>query len=187
MAGFIYRCPSTGLNAQAWTADEPPKDATFERAHHLVKIPGLGRSWSRRQSHCRQYVTSAKAEPPPPGGCARRGQTRNETWQKGNQTGPAVLLTRTSNADVGRASMRPLADSAFALGCCIAVGLAGPAPAMAQQSLAQQSFLYPPEVRVRPVVMVLDPRLERHYWDPRYCDFDRAAPDRWRWQDGARR
>ncbi len=80
----------------------------------------------------------------------------------------------------------------FALGSCIAAALAGPAPAMAQQSLAQQSlaqqsFLYPPEVRVRPVVMVLDPRLERHYWDPRYCDFDRAASDRLRWQDGARR
>jgi hypothetical protein len=87
--------------------------------------------------------------------------------------------------------MRTL-TAVFALGCCIAAALAGPAPAMAQQSLAQQSlaqqsFLYPPEVRVRPVVMVLDPRLERRYWDPRYCDFDRAAPDRWRWQDGARR
>jgi hypothetical protein len=87
--------------------------------------------------------------------------------------------------------MRTL-TAVFALGSCIAAALAGPAPAMAQQSLAQQSlaqqsFLYPPEVRVRPVVMVLDPRLERHYWDPRYCDFDRAASDRWRWQDGARR
>jgi hypothetical protein len=92
--------------------------------------------------------------------------------------------------------MRTL-TAVFALGSCIAAALAGPAPAMAQQSLAhqslaqqslaQQSFLYPPEVRVRPVVMVLDPRLERHYWDPRYCDFDRAASDRLRWQDGARR
>ena len=114
-------------------------------------------------------------------------------------------------------SMRALADSAFALGFCIAVGLAGLAPAVAQQTLAQQtlaqqplaqqplaqqplaqqplaqqplaqdSYLYPPEVRVRPVVMVLDPRLERRYWDPRYCDFDRAASYQWRWQDGARR
>jgi hypothetical protein len=93
--------------------------------------------------------------------------------------------------------MRALADSAFALGCCIAVGLAGLAPAvaqqtwpqqsLAQQSLAQYSYLYPPEVRARPVVMVLDSRLERRYWDPRYCDFDRAASDRWRWQDGTRR
>ena len=92
--------------------------------------------------------------------------------------------------------MRTLTVSVFALGCCIAVGLAGLAPALAQQSLAQNlaqqslaqhSYLYPPEVRVRPVVMVLDPRLERRYWDPRYCDFDRAASARWRWQDGARR
>ncbi len=93
--------------------------------------------------------------------------------------------------------MRTLTVSVFAHGCCIAVGLGGLAPALAQeslaqeslaqQSLAQRSYLYPPEVRARPVVMVLDPRLERRYWDPRYCDFDRAASGRWRWQDGARR
>jgi hypothetical protein len=83
--------------------------------------------------------------------------------------------------------MRTLTVSVFALGCCIAAGLAGLAPALAQQSLAQHSYLYPPEIRVRPVVMVLDPRLERRYWDPRCCDFDRAASARWRWQDGARR
>jgi hypothetical protein len=46
--------------------------------------------------------------------------------------------------------------------------------------MAQQSYLYPPEVRARPVVVVLDQRLERRYWDPRYCDIYRAAPDRWR-------
>jgi hypothetical protein len=85
-------------------------------------------------------------------------------------------------------SMRPLTVPVFALGCCIAAALGGPVPAMAQQSfMAQHSFLYPPEVRARPVVMVLDPRLERRYWDPRYCDFDRAASDRWRWRDGERR
>lgn len=78
--------------------------------------------------------------------------------------------------------MRPLTNSAFALGCCIAAVPVGLAPAT-----AQQSYLYPPEVSARPVVMVLDPRLERRYWDPRYCDFDRAASGRWRWQDGGRR
>ena len=31
MAVFIYRCPSTGLNVQGWTADAPTQDdATFE-------------------------------------------------------------------------------------------------------------------------------------------------------------
>jgi hypothetical protein len=76
--------------------------------------------------------------------------------------------------------MRPLTNSAFALGCCIAAGLA--------PATAQESCLYPPEVRARPVVMVLDPRLERRYWDPRYCDFYRATPGRsYCWQDGARR
>ncbi len=47
--------------------------------------------------------------------------------------------------------------------------------------MAEQSYLYPPEVRVRSVVAVLDPYLQRHYWDPRYCDFyGAAAPRRWR-------
>jgi hypothetical protein len=58
---------------------------------------------------------------------------------------------------------------------------------LAQQPLAQHSYLYPPEVSARPAVMVLDPRLERRYWDPRYCDFDRVASGRWRLQDRARR
>jgi hypothetical protein len=31
MAVFIYRCPSTGLNVQGWTADLPAQDEeTFE-------------------------------------------------------------------------------------------------------------------------------------------------------------
>ena len=73
--------------------------------------------------------------------------------------------------------MKNRAELFIALGCGIAAILGGLAPAMAQQSYAQQSYLYPPEVRIRPVVVVPDPSLQRHYWDPRYCDFYRGAPD----------
>ncbi len=59
---------------------------------------------------------------------------------------------------------------AFAARSCLAVGLAGLSPAM-----AGQSYLYPPEVRIRPVVLAPDPSLQRHYWDPRDDDFCRAA------------
>jgi hypothetical protein len=85
--------------------------------------------------------------------------------------------------DVEKHRMRNRTESVFALGCGIAAILGGLAPAVAQQSLtqqplAQQSYLYPPEVRIRPVVLVPDPFLQRRYWDPRYCDFYRGAPDR---------
>ena len=76
--------------------------------------------------------------------------------------------------------MQNPAELLVALGFGIAAMLGGLAPALAQQSYAQQSYLYPPEVRSRPVVVVADPAFQRHYWDPRYCDFYRPAPDRWR-------
>jgi hypothetical protein len=37
MAVFIYRCPSTGLNVQGWTADAPVQDdETFEPVNCAV-------------------------------------------------------------------------------------------------------------------------------------------------------
>ena len=37
MAVFIYRCPSTGLNVQGWTADAPAQvDETFEPVNCTV-------------------------------------------------------------------------------------------------------------------------------------------------------
>jgi hypothetical protein len=75
--------------------------------------------------------------------------------------------------------MQVLAKAVYALGCGAALGLGtvlGTAPAR-----AQQSYFYPPEVRARPVVAVLDPYLQRHYWDPRYCDvYGMPPPRRWR-------
>lgn len=76
--------------------------------------------------------------------------------------------------------MRRLAALAVALGCCVAAVLAGCGGAV-----AEQSYLYPPEVRARPVVVVPDPTLQRRYWDPRYDDlYGAAAPRRWRcWRE----
>ncbi len=68
--------------------------------------------------------------------------------------------------------------SVFALGCGIAAILGDLTPAMARQSYAQQSFLYPPEVRSRPVVVAPEPALQRRYWDPRYGDLYRAVSGR---------
>ena len=39
-----------------------------------------------------------------------------------------------------------------------------------QHSRQQHSWLYPPEVAFRAVVVVDDPSLQRRYWDPRFCD-----------------
>ena len=44
---------------------------------------------------------------------------------------------------------------------------------------AQRSFLYPPEVRFRPVIVVSGGPWQRHYWDPRYpalCPGTSARP-----------
>lgn len=65
------------------------------------------------------------------------------------------------------------AMGAMGLGCCVVlVGLAS--------AVAEQSYLYPPEVSARPVVAVPDPSLQRHYWDPRYFEVYRAVPARCR-------
>jgi len=54
MATFVYRCPSTGLNVQGWTADEPSdKDSgqyrtvtcTMCRRVHVVN-PATGKLMS---------------------------------------------------------------------------------------------------------------------------------------------
>lgn len=50
----------------------------------------------------------------------------------------------------------------MALGCLSATLAAGPSFA------GEQSWLYPPEVRARPVVVVIGGGFARHYWDPRY-------------------
>lgn len=71
--------------------------------------------------------------------------------------------------------MRRLAISVLATGSWLAASFAGLAPAA-----ARQLYLYPPEVRIRPVVMTPDPSLQRHYWDPRYCEvYETAAWQRW--------
>ncbi len=79
--------------------------------------------------------------------------------------------------------MRGFVRLTFALGCWLAMVPAAGAGALAGS--AGQSYLYPPEVRARPVVVVPDPTLQRYYWDPRYYDFCGAfygsrAPRRWR-------
>ncbi|HEY1982281.1 MAG TPA: hypothetical protein VGH13_19585 [Xanthobacteraceae bacterium] len=43
------------------------------------------------------------------------------------------------------------------------------------------SWLYPPEVRARIVVVEPGIGLQRHYWDPRYCAFY-SVPFRHPWQ-----
>jgi hypothetical protein len=66
--------------------------------------------------------------------------------------------------------MRMSMTIAVALGCCATASLAG-----IRAAPAGQSWLYPYEVRARPVVAVNDPCLQRRYWDPRYDDFYRAT------------
>jgi|GEM_PF-6409154 len=61
--------------------------------------------------------------------------------------------------------MRSSLKTAIALGCCGTAILAGIIPAA-----AEQSSLYPPEVRGRPVVVVNDPSSQRRYWDSRFCE-----------------
>jgi hypothetical protein len=53
----------------------------------------------------------------------------------------------------------------LALGAGLALAAGVPAPATAG------SWLYPPEVRARIVVVVPGIGLQRRYWDPRYCAF----------------
>ena len=63
--------------------------------------------------------------------------------------------------------MKCLFGRMSALVVCFGAVFAAAAPASAG---AQQSWLYPPEVAFRPVVVVDDPILQRRYWDPRFCD-----------------
>ena len=72
--------------------------------------------------------------------------------------------------------MRRSSDLVFALSCCIATALAGSGGAQAEQ----QSYLYPPEVHARPVVVVPHGGLQRHYWDPRCAGLYVLAPRHWR-------
>ncbi len=43
----------------------------------------------------------------------------------------------------------------------------------------EQSLLYPPEVRARPVVVVNGGGYQRHYWDPRYAALCPWTPVPW--------
>lgn len=66
--------------------------------------------------------------------------------------------------------MPALSRHSLALGCIGAAIAAGTACGGMQQSL-----LYPPQVRVRTVVVVNDDYLQRRYWDPRYCRHVRTS------------
>lgn len=77
--------------------------------------------------------------------------------------------------------MRFVLRSVSALACvaaafAMAPAWAEPQQAWQQQGWAQQSFLYPPEVPFRAVVVVDDPSLQRRYWDPRFCDCGCGPP-----------
>jgi hypothetical protein len=47
----------------------------------------------------------------------------------------------------------------------------------------EQSLLYPPEVRARPVVVVNGGGFARRYWDPRYALLCSRPPKRHRWAE----
>lgn len=47
----------------------------------------------------------------------------------------------------------------------------------------EQSLLYPPEVRARPVVVVYGGGFTRRYWDPRYALICSRPPQRHRWAE----
>jgi hypothetical protein len=47
----------------------------------------------------------------------------------------------------------------------------------------EQSLLYPPEVRARPVVVVNGGGFTRSYWDPRYALLYSRPPKRHRWAE----
>jgi hypothetical protein len=93
-----------------------------------------------------------------------------------------TVRIETSSPEKG--FMRTFVRAGFVVASCVAAAIGSGVPAM-----AGQSFLYPPEVRIRPVVAVPDPYLQRHYWDPRICDLHgTAAPRRWHcWRDGLSR
>jgi hypothetical protein len=67
----------------------------------------------------------------------------------------------------------------FALGCFGATLTAGPSFG------DEQSWLYPPEVRARPVVVVSGGGFARRYWDPRYAPVCPCAPVRHRLRERA--
>lgn len=62
----------------------------------------------------------------------------------------------------------------LALGCFGATLTAGPSFG------GEQSWLYPPEVRARPVIVVSGGGFARHYWDPRYASLCPRPPARHR-------
>lgn len=66
--------------------------------------------------------------------------------------------------------MKALLSGISAILISFGVVFAAAAPAFAATVDVQQSWLYPPEVPFRAVIVVDDPSLQRRYWDPRFCD-----------------
>jgi hypothetical protein len=75
-----------------------------------------------------------------------------------------------------------LARSTLALGI-LALGCFGAILAASPSFGGEQSLLYPPEVRARPVVVVSGGGLQRRYWDPRYAALCPETPALHRWRD----
>ena len=69
MSPFLYRCPNTGDNVQAWAADDPDDDdLTYVQVTclacaqaHLVN-PKTGKSWAPMTNSCVLRVHAARAE-----------------------------------------------------------------------------------------------------------------------------
>lgn len=72
----------------------------------------------------------------------------------------------------------------LALGSCLGATL-GATPGTTASFGGEQSWLYPPEVRARPVVIVNDGGYQRRYWDPRYAALCPWTPVWHRWPNRA--